>query len=263
MAARIVNELAWQCRQHLRWSPVLRHKPGACGEAGVARLLGALAGAQRDRYSDLSRRYDLAPWAQCCTRREYIENLYVLDVLSRCIPACATPNGLEVGCRGFSYLPALRAFSPGAWVGVEIDAYARYWNGYTRRAYGDFIAGKYPGCRYVPGSLLSVAGSYQLIVWFLPFIYLDSLVLWGLPRRYFQPAALLKKAWTLLSPGGRLFIVNQGKDESIEQQKLCDELCIPMQVLGRIDSVFSPFKKTRFGLLAQRAASVPDVPRST
>lgn len=246
-----MNEVGWWLRSRLRWSLPLRVKRGV---ADLGRVLQAMTVEQRARFDQLGVRYDLRRWPAVCRREEYIENLYVLDVLDRCLPVGHGSRGLEIGCRNFSYLPALHSFAPLAWDGVELDAYARYWNGRTRRAYGEYMAAQFPSCRYLPGSLLDIAGCYEVIVWFLPFVFLDPLLSWGLPRRFFAPGALLEKAVSLLAPQGQLLIVNQGPHEAAEQRRLCQSLGVSYQALGQIDSVFSPFSKTRFGILLHGSA---------
>jgi len=218
------------------------------------RVLRGMTSPQRARFDQLCTRYDLRRWPTLCGRDEYIENLYVLDVLDRCLRVPHGSRGIEIGCRNFSYLPALHSFAPLAWDGVELDAYARYWNGRTRQAYGDYMAAQFPGCRYLPASLLDITGCYDLIVWFLPFVFLDPLLSWGLPRRFFAPRALLERAAGLLAFQGQLLIINQGAHEADEQQRLCESLGLSCQALGEVDSMFSPFRKTRFGFLLRGPA---------
>lgn len=251
------RHIAWQMRSMLRWSPPVRRK---CVPRDPATLLQTMTREQHARYGQLGVRYDLRSLPVCCTRAEYVENLYVLDVLDRYLSDPRGERGLEIGCRNFSYLPALHSYVPMAWDGVELDAYARYWNGRTRRAYGDHMAAHFESCRYLPASLLDIDGHYDLIVWFLPFVVLDPLLRWGLPQRFFEPARLLEKAANLLVPAGRLFIVNQGLHEADQQQRLCERAGLSYQALGPVASVFSPFRKTRFGFLVQATSQQSKAP---
>lgn len=246
------REFAWQVRSRLRWSPPVRQKRG---RGDPATMVQAMTQAQRVRYHQLGARYDLHNWATCCTRDEFTENLYVLDTLDCFLGGVSATHGLEIGCRNFSYLPALHSYAPTAWDGVELDAFARYWDGRTRQAYGNFMAAQFEDCRYLPTSLLDVDGRYDLIVWFLPFVLVDPLLRWGLPRRFFQPAPLLAKAAALLAPAGSIFIVNQGRHEADEQQRLCEAVGLSCQALGEVTSVFSPFRKPRFGFLVRATPS--------
>lgn len=215
-----------------------------------ARINQRFSAGQRERLTQLQQSYVLEDWSLLCDAIEYRENLYILDLLAQHLPQQSlTGKGLDIGCRNFSHLPALSAFLPGAWDGVELDAYARYWSGHTRRACGEWIAQQRPHCHYIAGSLLDVHDRYDVIVWVLPFVLAEPLRRWGLPERYFQPAALLRHALGLLKPEGEMFIVNQGEFEADEQRRLLAEAGIPFNELGELHSVFSPFRNQRFGWL--------------
>jgi hypothetical protein len=245
------RELAWRLKNTLRYSPMLKHKRGL---AQLSVLLQRLTPQQTQRLALLQQYYALGDWPRLCTAQEYVENLYVLDLLHQHLsPSKNSGAGLDIGCRNFSHLPALSAFTQSHWIGVELDAYARYWNSYTRRAYGEWMAQQREGSIYVADSLLHVEGRYQTIVWILPFVLPEALAYWGLPPRYFQPLALLQKAWTLLDSNGVLLIVNQGEHEAAAQQQLFDQLHIEATALGEISSIFSAFKRTRFGWLVRKA----------
>jgi hypothetical protein len=246
-------ELAWQLKNTLRYSPVLKHKHTV---AQPDALLRSLSPPQTQRLALLQPHYSLADWSLLCTTGEYVENLYLLDLLHQHLGTGKNRGaGLDIGCRNFSHLPALSAFIQGPWTGVELDAHARYWDGYTRRAYGEWMARQRQGSKYIADTLLHVEGSYQTIVWILPFVLPEALAYWGLPARYFQPRELLHKAWSLLDNNGMMLIVNQGEYEAEAQQLLFDQLHIEATALGAISSVFSPFKRTRFGWLVQKQSA--------
>jgi hypothetical protein len=188
-----------------------------------------------------------------CSPLEFQENLYVLDVLDRYLGTRPNPGrGLDIGCKNWSYVPALYAWSGSAWDGVELDAHRRYATLVTRRAYGEYMAAPFPGCRYIPGSLLDVEQRYSVVTWFLPFVRVEPLLAWGLPRRFFEPLRLLRHAWQRVLPGGRMLVVNQGRGEAEIQGELFRKTEIPARFLGEIVSTSSPFKKSRFGWLAER-----------
>lgn len=245
------NECAWAIKQRWRASRV-PHLPR--GEDDLGRV-GLLSPEQRARYDVLAQRYALTRLGDYLRPEQWRENLYVLDVLDQQLGrnrAAAPGPGLDIGCRNFSYLPALHAYSARPWQGVELDAYARYWNGSTRAAYGRALAARYPGCAYHATSVTAVTGSYVLIVWFLPFLNVETLVAYGLPRRYFDPPTLLSAAHRLLTPGGTLLIVNQGAQERDAQQQLCAELALPCTESRMITSLFSPFRVARYATLLHK-----------
>lgn len=243
------REWQWALKQWLSWSPRLRRKDA---RADAAALVAGFDDAARHRHHTLSSHYTLDDWPQLCNATEYRENLYLLDVLTQCVPPrAAGSRGLDIGCRSFSHLPALSAFMPGSWTGVELDAHARYWNGYTRRAYGEWMAAQRAQCRFIAGSLLQVEGSYDLISWTLPFVLPEPLAAWGLPSRFFEPLALLRHAQKLLAPGGVMLIINQGEVEAAEQQQLLTACNMAFRPLGQLHSPFSAFRQPRFAVLVQ------------
>lgn len=244
------RDVRWQLKQLLRLSPRLTRKRGL---GDLQTLLASFDTAQHQRFAELLQRYRLTDWPRLCVAIEYRENLTLLDLLDQHVPRATTnQRGLDIGCRNFSYLPALSAFSAGAWDGVELDAHARYWNGFTRRAYGEWMARQRSNCHYIAGSLLDLHGRYDLVIWLLPFVASRPLELWGLPQRFFQPLQLLRHAHARLQPGGRLFIVNQGEAEAEVQAELFAEAGIEATALGEMRSPFSPFRNQRFGWLVSR-----------
>jgi len=248
--AEYSRELNWQLKNFLCYSPALKHR--SCINT-ADNIIGRFSVAQQQRLNELQQHYRLDDWPQLCNRTEYVENLYLLDLLDQHLDR-AIPKGigLDIGCRSFSHLPALSAFAPHAWHGVELDAHARYWNGYTRRAYGEWTAQQRSGSHYIADSLLQVQGCFNTISWLLPFVVEAPLQRWGLPARYFQPQRLLEKASSLLADDGVMMIINQGEHEADVQQALFDTVSVKAEPLGRIDSVFSPFKQPRYGWVVHR-----------
>lgn len=242
----MLDWLAWRLKHVLSYSPQVRNKLFL---VDAKRVLAQFTPEQQARYHVLSEQYDLAVWPQICTQHEFVENLYVLDCLTQHINQAPTQGaGLDIGCRNFCHLPALYAFHPQVWSGVEVDAHARYWHGYTRAAYGEFMARQFPGASYRASSLLDLQLEAQcgFIFWSLPFLFIETQRAWRLPETYFAPREMLHKALGLLQAAGSMFIVNQGERERDRQAQLLAELGVHAQFLGQVSSVFSPFKKTRY-----------------
>ena len=248
--AEYSRELNWQLKNFLRYSPPLKHR--SCIKTADS-IIGQFNVAQQQRLTELQQNYLLDDWPQLCNRTEYIENLYLLDLLDQHLDSkILKGSGLDIGCRSFSHLPALSVFARHEWHGVELDAHARYWNGYTRRAYGEWMAQQRCGSHYIADSLLQVQGRFNTISWLLPFVVEAALQRWGLPARYFQPQPLLEKACSLLADDGVMIIINQGEHEADVQQVLFETVLVKVGQLGRVDSVFSPFKQPRYGWLVRR-----------
>jgi hypothetical protein len=244
------REAHWQLKNICKWSPKATLPRRGCSDVD---LQAQYSPTQYVRIRELTRRYPLLQHGWMLGKSEFSENLYLLDLLDRyvnvTISAC---RGLEIGCRSFYYLPALYSFRAFNWDGVELDAYARFLNGRTRRAYGEAYAQAFSGCHYHADDVRTLQGSFDIIVWLLPFTTLAPLQLWGLPTRFFAPQQLLEKSYQLLSPAGKIFLVTQGEQETTNQCGLLQDSPIEFQDLGELDAVLSPFRQRRFGFLITR-----------
>ncbi len=248
--AELRREIDWYIQNSFTLSaPVIKRAlkdPRAC--------VDALTPAQAARYATLVQGYDLARWPSVCNADDYHLSLYTLDLLDQYLPhETRDSHGLDIGASAWAYLPALLSFTGTPWDGVELDAHRRYWSLSTRRAHADFMRRLCADCRYVSGSLLDVRGTYARITWFLPFVTPAPLYAWGLPRRFFQPLALLRHAWSLLEDGGEMFIVNQGETERAAQARLFSEAGLLGRGLGELHSVFSPFQQPRYGWVLRKS----------
>lgn len=238
------DELAFRLRSAVPWS-MPAFKRVSQWESVVARL----EGAQRQRAEALHASFDLSRWSQCCSTQEWRESLYALDVYDQHLsPLRTAGRALEVGAKNGSMLPALATFGSGGCDAVELDAHRRYLWGSTRRAYGEALAHAFPDCRFVAGDVRSLEGPWSLVTWWLPFLSEAPLRAWGLPGRFLEPLALLEHVTRRVSPGGVLFVVNQGQAESDLQASLFRELGLDAERLGPIDSELSPFRLPRFGM---------------
>lgn len=238
------REIDWQLQNSLTASLPVFKRSGA----SIDRITHSFSPAQAARLATLAARYPIDTWTGHCTPKEFVFNLYVLDILDRHLPDGRTfIRSLDIGASSWSYLPALATATRGAWDGVELDAHRRYWTLATRRAHAEFMCRYHAGCRYIPGSLLDIDGAYACITWFLPFVTPGALRAWHLPARFFQPDLLLRHAWSRLLPGGFMFVVNQGERETAEQRRLFRSQGLPANFLGEITSVFSEFSQPRYG----------------
>jgi len=116
---------------------------------------------------------------------------------------------LDVGARNFAAAPALHALFSGLGYtpridGIEIDAYRRLLNLRTRADYGHFYAAQIPGARFHAQDFLEWKTPAEVICLLNPFVTLNPLLLWGLPRRHFRPEATFAHAASLLPKGGIL-----------------------------------------------------------
>ncbi len=238
------NELLFRLREAAPWS-----WPAPCpGPSTLAHLVGWPAA----RADELAVRYDLGPLLAHTGPIERDESLYTLDLLDRFAEAGTKGRGLDVGSKYGGYLPGLATHSAGGWDCIERDAHRRYLDGTTRRAVGEAIAARFAGCRFIAGDVRELEGRYRRITWFLPFVVEVPHLAWGLPRSLFDPVATLAAVWSLLEPGGELLVLNQGEAERDVQGELFAGAGIRAESLGAIESVLSPYRKSRFGWRARR-----------
>jgi SAM-dependent methyltransferase len=228
----LLNQLTYPLRQALRWRRPGYREAAADPAAVIAahpqcERLQALVAAYRPALAD---RYDAA---------NIIENLDVLHLLdtARSLVAWhppATPlRVLDVGSKNFYYAAALAAFwgaqAPVAsLLGVEIDAYRVYRDGYSRHDYADAYRAGLPGVEFLAADVRAVTDRFDAITLLFPFVIALPLVKWGLPVGLLAPEDVLSHVWGLLEPGGLLIIANQDEAEAAVQDAICERLHVPM-----------------------------------
>lgn len=246
-AADFLQDWDWQLRNHIKvrfpvFKSRLKQPPVFTNQSQAIRL------------EELKDKYDLSKWPKVCNSDEWQQNLYLLDLLDQLLGQQKQPGpSLDIGCKNGVYFPAQASFIGNGWDGIELDAYRRYWSLASRRDHGEYMA-KHFNCHYITGSLLDLQpeAKYQLITWILPFVAEMPLSAWGLPRRFYQPAALLAHAFQLLAPGGKLLIINQGEWETEVQKHLFIATSIKAEFLGQVSSLFSPYNQPRFAWLINK-----------
>ena len=245
-----LNSFSWTLRNRFPWAP-----------PPLKRTVTAqwIDENLNQRGRELAQRYDLSRWPNVCSKTDFTESLYVLDLCDRYLEKKPTTRALDIGCKNWAYLPGLATWSGTPWDGVEIDGQRRYLNLATRRSYGEAMTQAFPDCRYIADSLTTIDQQYDLITWFLPFVRQVPHQTWGLPNQLFEPEQLLMHTWGLLKPGGQLLIVNQGHEEATIQTALLDQDHITYTTLGVLSSDCSPFQCTRLGFLITRPDTSDDL----
>lgn len=137
----------------------------------------------------------------------------------------------DIGCRNWSYAPALAETLPNAeLVGVEVDGSRRYWNLFRRKDQVQsqvdelLLAGKRARCMFedfktVP---LGPIEGKALFCFFYPFVSEEPCLKWGLSLEFVDFGALLKHALT--QPNSVLFSVHQGEWEAEIARKVYRDL---------------------------------------
>ena len=249
--SELLTRLSLCVRDALRWSPEAR-LPGPSTLEEAARRARDPQAAPRV-IEGLGRRYPLDELTRVCGGSELAESLAALELLDRWLPAdLPLGRGLDVGARNAANLGGLALAWPHGWDAVERDAHRRYWNGRTRRAAGEAMAGVFPDCRFIAADVRDVEEAYSVVTWFLPFVTEGPHRAWGLPHALFDPAGLLRSVWGRLVPGGVLLVVNQGEAEAEVQRELFEGAGIDAEALGRVESELSPYRRERWAWRARR-----------
>ena len=228
---------------------------------------GGLDRACEAALDQLLGRYPATWWASGLGAGDALHSLWLLEQLERLpvAPPRAGERGLEIGCGRWGTLPALCAWggedatAGGRWDGVELDAHRRYADGVTRRAHGQWLARRHPGCRYLCGSLLDVAppleGGYRAILWLLPLVTRERHAAHRLPLSFYRPLELVERAYERLLPGGWIWLVNQEEHEAVAQGRLLRMAELPAEYQGALTSPFPIFQRPRYGWLVRRPAA--------
>ena len=212
-----------------------------------------------EREKELIENFNLEYLKSNSTRENYLENLYIIDLLDRYLEIDFQDNlkVLDVGCKNWIYVKGeyslFKKYCKKLILdGIELDVNRLYSNFYTRGEVAKFHIKDLDAANYIAGDFLNHEEKYDYIIWILPFIVEYPLIKWGLPRKYFQPRKMLTHAYNSLNEGGKLFIINQGEAEYEVQKALCEELKISYKPLDKIQSDFLEYKNPRYSILIKK-----------
>lgn len=166
---------------------------------------------------------------------------------------------LDVGAKNWAYAPALYAFIRKHYGedfrldGIEIDPNRRYADFRTRGQAARQAIEALPQVFYHQGDVRTWREPATVISHFLPFVFPEPHLAWGLPLTYFDPEAVLDGLLEQLSPGGLLILVNQGEVEAERQEALLrnagSHRPFRYENLGQLPSPFIQYRYPRFGWL--------------
>jgi len=202
-------------------------------------------------------------WLETLTYLHHIDWMLAQSTINT--PQYTIKNWLDIGCKNWGYVEAIhqvmQKLSPDQhfeMTGIELDAFRLYGNFHTRWDYAQTFIQPIPQAHYIARDVLQHQGAYDVISWFLPFVFEDPCLAWGLPLTHFKPKALLNHVVQLLKPNGLLLIVNQGADEWAEQQRLLSALTtnqaktLTVSLLGALPQSFMTFQHSRYATVCQK-----------
>jgi len=208
-----------------------------------------------EREKVLVKKFDLNYLKSNSTRKNYLENLYTIDVLDKYLPADLKENlsVLDIGCKNWFYAKGeyffFKRFCDNLDLkGIELDTNRLYTNFYSRKEVAKFYMKDLSNTEYISGDFLNHEGKYDYIIWILPFVFEEPLLKWGLPLSYLKPEKMLQHAYESLKEGGKIFIINQGKHEDKAQKELCEKLKIKYDEIGKVKSDFLQYNLPRYAI---------------
>lgn len=209
--------------------------------------------------NELIEKFDLIQLKLNSTRRNYLDNLYTIDLLDRYLELKYQDklSVLDIGSKNWFYVKGEYFFFKKNCeklniIGIEIDANRLYSNLYNREEVANFYIKNLDGAKYIHGDFLKHNQKYDFIIWVLPFVVKEPLLKWGLPVNYFKPEEMLLHAYDLLNENGCIFIINQGEVEYNIQKKLCEKLNISYVDIGEVKSDFLDYKYPRYSILIKK-----------
>lgn len=264
------NRLGFSLRNFLRWAPGSYRETTIQPEAWL-RSQGNINDAARR----LIQEYGFSE-STAVSQERLLETLSYLEWLDYSYfqwPeafASLTNNSLrwlDAGAKNWAYVEALTAFirrhgQPNFKLdGVELDPNRRYINFQTRRQAALSFIRNIPQATYHAGNLLDWPHPVDIISHFLPFVFKDPHLAWGLPLNYFQPQTLLEHLLSRLKPGGLLILVNQGEAEAQAQQAMLqlasERFPLQWKNLGQLPTSFIEYRYPRYGWLCMKGKGTP------
>lgn len=183
----------------------------------------------------------------------YQMNLYILHLFQEQIelPKLTMIRAIDVGAKNFEYAASLHAVYTAhskleSLCGIELDAYRRYNDLSTRLDHANDYIRPLSAVSYAPMNFLHYKQLANVITMFLPFVFKEPLLYWGLPLSEYKPEAIFSHAYSLLEPGGIWIITNQEEEEEQACHEILESLNIPYTKKGGFDSPFYPFKLKRY-----------------
>jgi hypothetical protein len=258
----LLNNVGFWCRSSIQWSR------GDYNEKNETKN-NLFDGRVNEKYlsereSELRNKYAMDYLYRCSTKERYLESITYLEHLEQIFSSATVPKNiswLDVGVKNWSYVEGVYRFIQRntkhfTLHGIELDAFRMYRNLYSRIDYARSFIRHLQNTSFEIGDALHHQKKYNIVSCFLPFIFIEPTLAWGLPEKYFQPLQFISHLVSLLEKDGILIIVNQNEDENEEQrtifQKCFSESELIIEWNGKLQESFFPFKYLRYGWRCRR-----------
>ncbi|NBX77395.1 MAG: hypothetical protein EBQ92_12645 [Proteobacteria bacterium] len=204
---------------------------------------------------DLPQDFEIPPY-ELAFQEELSQFFELLKVKAQLKPTQKDYVICDVGTKNFSLAPVLDQLfldqNKNVKIhGIEIDAYRRLSNLYTRSDYARFFSRKAREAQYHPIDFLKFRESLDVVFLLNPFVSRAPLLAWGLPLDCLKPKEIIEHAYDLLKSKKGFMVLGTPSEEELEiASELAKEAGFrlgPVQVWE--PSLKSQQKKSRFGRL--------------
>jgi SAM-dependent methyltransferase len=240
----IKNTIDYPLRQLFKWQRkglIIKNEEKDSLFNGLPEVSKCLAD---DEVRNLVSEYHLQKFYNNSTRKNFLENLYYLNMLLTAFNKAGFQPGenirvADIGTSSWfyiqSYYSLMKYFDciEGRMLsidGFEADPYRVYQDLFSRSDYARYYKQGLNHVSFIPEKFSLQADTYDVITMLFPFIFKKDHTQWGLPNTQFNPTDLLSDAWQSLKPGGIIIVANQGVEEHLEEIKLFKECGIPIEI---------------------------------
>lgn len=191
--------------------------------------LDQLSGVVRERIERLQQQFGLR-FEKYAGQLTALKQYDYLDILEQAWSALRLPRSRggvvqDIGSSNFWYAPVLHAFfRPTELLGIEVEGYRLYVNGYSRLDYARGYIQHLPNTQFVVENYIFFERPADIVTAWYPFVTPDPVLAWRMPLSVFAPQALFSRIARNLLPHGRFVMINQGRKEASIAAALCHEV---------------------------------------
>lgn len=225
----------------LRWSRgIYRERP-------AVRLSG-LTERQQARIAVLRRKFTVR-YERYFEEHTALKSYEYLDILDQAWAAWGQPRpaGLvvhDVGSSNFWYARALQTFfRPSSLIGVEVEGYRIYANGYSRWDYARGYVQGLPQTSFVVANYAQYDQKADVVTAWYPFVTPAPVLAWRLPLAMLMPRILFSRIASNLTPAGLFVMVNQGSEEAAIAASHCREAGLDRRWFCEVPTTLRPRQK--------------------
>lgn len=230
--------LWYELGEWLAWSR------GTYRESPVGRLQH-LSGIQQARIVLLQQRFSVR-FERQAGESTALKQYDYLDMLERTWSTCDLPRSVggvvhDIGSSNFWYASALHAFfRPSELVGIELEGYRLYLNGYSRLDYARGYIQHLPNTQYEIGNYLHYQHQADVITAWYPFVTPRPVLAWHLPLSVLAPVDFFSQVTHNLRPNGLFVMVNQGDEEATVGARYCRQVGLSLSQSYKLRNPIRP-----------------------